>query len=245
MDEINFSLLRKHGITRAIRKALSENRKIDNHYFRGLGKGNWALTLIQADKNRLKITSVDSEEILYDFLSKVIPDQEFKLKIDSFMCFFNKSKKEEKKTLRGLLVKLDSKLGVESKQTEEDTSIKIKSLLSGSKDKVIETLELLLKLHKLTHPYEEDTKIKIENNNVSILIQIGNTILIKSNINEKKIIKVLNSLFAADNKEAPSTYHFYVKIENIKGGWTKGKREGCLVQELKDKQKEKIKQLKL
>lgn len=242
MENLQFSMIKKKGILKEMRDFLFKNKKFDKS-LKGLGKGTWDFIKVEVGKKKLKIFSVDSESVLFEILNQILPDKKTDLKIDAHMFFLNESHKDEREIIESLSEK---GFKVQIRPSHEDTSsITIKFESSIPKEDVMGNLNLFLKLHQMLQPYEEETEVNIASNSYLIFKMKEKAVELRSDIKEKEFLDALNLILFADNKSVPCSYQFYVVVKKITGDWKNGKREGYLVQKLKDNKKERIKKFKL
>lgn len=242
MKGLQLPMLEKKGVTDSIRSLLLEEKRLDNKLLRGLGRGTWDLIKVELYNKRLRIYSSDTESILIKILNQVLPEEQIRLKIKSSLLFGDDIKPVEELAI-SYLTKKGFKIKVSF--SEDSSSIKTDLESSGPKDKILDILRLFLGLHRSTNPYNEETEIELTYGNYIIFRIDGKNAELQFDIEEKKLLEALNLIFASDNKSIPCSYQFSVSIKKITGNWKTGKREGFLVQELKDKKETRRKKFKL
>lgn len=242
MKQLQFPTVRKERALKEIKEFLLEGKKFD-YLLKGLGKGTWDLIQVEVYKKRLRIFSIDSESILSAIFHLILPNKKISLKIDSHMFVANEPQKNAKQLIERLG---ENGFKIRIHISSDDTcSLTTKFESSDTKEMVMENLSLFLRLHSVLQPHEEETEVDVTFDNYLIFKIKGKAVEIQFDIEEKKIMEVLNLILFADNKSIPCSYQFCILIENITGDWETGKREGYLIQELKDETGNREKKLKL
>ncbi|MBM3199329.1 hypothetical protein FJZ53_00205 [Candidatus Woesearchaeota archaeon] len=231
MKETQTPMMDKKGLTDSIKKLVLEEKKLDRKVLKGLGRGKWDLIRVDIHPKRVRIYSSDGENLLIKVIKQIIPEERISLAITSLMHSGSKISR-----LEGWIIKqlIEKGANIRISLLEDGSSINSRLESSGPKEEVVETLSLFLGLHKSSSPYNEKTEIILTFGNYIIFRIENKKSEIQFDIKDEKILETLNMILVSNNKSVPCSYQFSVIINKITGKWETGKREGYLIQELKD-----------